>query len=124
MKLIDLSKLLAGKSGWVCLSKDNKKIIAEAKTLKELIKKLKNLKGLKGKKNKKKDNFTRWRSISALSKLHNIAVHIRTSNILSNYWRQLSLKLMLGINNATRWNSWYLLIKRAVSMQSKIMEIC
>ncbi len=96
----------------------------EASVCELLIEKLKNLKGLKGKKNKKKDDFTGQRSISALGKLHNITVHIRTSDILSDYWRQLSPKLILGINNATRWNSWYLLIKRAVSMRSKIIEIC
>ena len=89
-----------------------------------LIKKLKNLKGSKGRKNKKKDDFNRWRSISALGKLHNIAVHIKTSDILSDHWRQLSPNLMLGIDNVTRWNSWYLLIKRAVSKRSEIMEIC
>ena len=57
----------------------------EASVCELLIKKLKNIKGLKGRKNKKKDNFTGWRSIGALGKLHNIAVYIRTSNILSDY---------------------------------------
>ena len=89
-----------------------------------LIERLKNLKGSKGGKNKKKDDFTGWRSIGALGKLHNIAVYIRTSDILSDHWRQLSPNLMLGIDNATRWNSWYLLIKRAVNKRSEIMEIC
>jgi len=89
-----------------------------------LIEKLKTLKGSKGKKNKKKDDFTGWRSIGALGKLHNIAVHIKTSDILSDHWRQLSPNLMLGIDNATRWNSWYLLIKRAVCKRNEIMEIC
>ena len=88
-----------------------------------LIEKLKNLKGLKGRKNNKND-FTGWRSIGALGKLHNIAVYIKTSDILSDHWRQISPNLMLGIDNATRWNSWYLLIKRAVSKRSEIMEIC
>lgn len=89
-----------------------------------LIEKLKTLKGSKGKKNKKRDDFTGWRSIGALGKLHNIAVHIKTSDILSDHWRLLSPNLRLGIDNATRWNSWYLLIKRAVSKRSEIMEIC
>ena len=57
----------------------------EASVCELLIEKLKNIKGLKGRKNKKKDNFTGWRSIGALGKLHNIAVYIRTSNILSDY---------------------------------------
>jgi len=96
----------------------------EASVCELLIEKLKHLKGSKGRKNKKKDDFTGWRSIGALGKLHNIAVYIRTSNILSDYWRQLSPKLVLGIDNATRWNSWYLIIRRAVSKRSEIMEIC
>src|SRR2546423_1901119 len=89
-----------------------------------LIEKLKDLKGSKGRKNKKRDDFTGWRSIGALGKLHNIAVRIKTSDILSDHWRQLSPNLMLGIDNATRWNSWYLLVKRAVSKRSEVMEIC
>src|SRR2546423_5903582 len=89
-----------------------------------LIEKLKDLKGSKGRKNKKRDDFTGWRSIGALGKLHNIAVRIETSDILSDHWRQLSPNLMLGIDNATRWNSWYLLVKRAVSKRSEVMEIC
>lgn len=89
-----------------------------------LIEKLRNLKGSKGKKNKKKDDFTGWRSIGALGKLHNIAVYLKISDILSDHWRQLSPNLNLGIDNTTRWNSWYLLIKRAVSKRSEIMEIC
>ena len=40
-KNTDLSKLLKGKkSGWISISKDYKKIIAQGKTLQELVKKL------------------------------------------------------------------------------------
>lgn len=88
-----------------------------------LIERLKALRSSRNKR-KKKNDFAGWRSIGALGKLHNIAVYIRTSNILSDYWYQLSPNLKLGIDNATRWNSWYLLIKRAVSKRSEIMEIC
>ncbi len=40
MKSVNLRPVLKGRKGWVSLSKDYKKIIAEGETLKELIKKL------------------------------------------------------------------------------------
>ncbi len=43
MKPIDLRTLLQGKTGWVSISPDHKKIIAEARTLKTLVKKIKAL---------------------------------------------------------------------------------
>ena len=44
MKVIDLTKVLQGKTGkWVSISPDNKRIIADAKTPKELITKLKKM---------------------------------------------------------------------------------
>lgn len=41
MNHIDLTKVLKGKNNWVSLSKDYKRVIAEGKTLKELIAELK-----------------------------------------------------------------------------------
>lgn len=43
MKIVDLAKLLKGKTGWVSIAPDNKKVIAQAKNLKELVKKLKEM---------------------------------------------------------------------------------
>ncbi len=40
MGVINLTKTLKGKIGWISLSKDYKKVIAQAKTLKELVVKL------------------------------------------------------------------------------------
>lgn len=40
MGVVNLVKTLKGKTGWVSLSPDNKKIIAQGKTLKDLIQKL------------------------------------------------------------------------------------
>lgn len=43
MGIVNLTKLLQGKRGWVSLSTDNKKIIAQAETLKSLLTKLKKM---------------------------------------------------------------------------------
>lgn len=43
MKPIDLTKILQGKTGWASISRDNKKVIAQAKTLKTLVEKLKKM---------------------------------------------------------------------------------
>jgi hypothetical protein len=31
---------------------------------------------------------------------------------------------MLGLDNATRWNSWYMLLKRAVQKRAEIELMC
>ena len=43
MAVVNLTKILKGKSGWVSISKDNKKVIAQAKNLKNLVVKLKKM---------------------------------------------------------------------------------
>lgn len=43
MAVIDLTKTLKGKKGWVSVSPDNKKVIANGTTLKDLLVKLKKL---------------------------------------------------------------------------------
>jgi hypothetical protein len=80
----------------------------------------------KAKKGKKKarDDFIGWREVGALGKLHNIAVRIRRSSILSDHWRSISPMKVLGIDNVTRWNSWYLLIKVAIDKRPEIELMC
>lgn len=48
MQAISIDKTLQKKSGWLSISSDNKKIIAQGKTLQELIKKLKKMGNPKG----------------------------------------------------------------------------
>lgn len=48
MSFINLTKTLKGKTGWVSLSEDYKKVIAQGKSLKELIVKLKKIGNPKG----------------------------------------------------------------------------
>ncbi len=40
MAVVNLTKILKGKTGWVSISKDNKKLIAHARNLKNLVSKL------------------------------------------------------------------------------------
>lgn len=40
MAIINLTKTLKGKTGWVSVSSDNKRVIAQGKTLKELLRKI------------------------------------------------------------------------------------
>jgi hypothetical protein len=57
-------------------------------------------------------------------KLHNIAIKMRSSELLTSEWKDLAGKL-LGIDNATRWNSWYdPLLTTAVEKKNQLNEFC
>lgn len=64
-----------------------------------------------------------WFFNAALGKLHTIAVLIQSSTLLTDEWITMAHKA-LGINNATRWNSWYTLIVVALQKQEKLMVFC
>ena len=69
-----------------------------------------------------KDNeFKGWHNIPAMRKLHNIAVWLRSSSIHSDLWGD-QVGLRLGIDNGTRWNSWYKLIDNLIQKQSQIKQ--
>jgi hypothetical protein len=61
----------------------------------------------------KKAKTTGWRQIGALGKLHNLAVHIRSSEQRYNWFYELA-GVALGLDNDTRWNSWYLMLLTAL----------
>lgn len=61
-----------------------------------------------------------WREIGPLGKLHNIAVHIRSSEARYKTFRDLGAKKTLGLDNDTRWNSWYKLIERSVELKTHV----
>ena len=61
-----------------------------------------------------------WGSIDALRKLHFIAVFIRSSANRSDAWIEL-IGQCLGIDNATRWNSWYKVIEVATKHKGKFL---
>lgn len=60
-----------------------------------------------------------WSGIAPLRKLHNIAVLLRTSVILYQSWKS-AIGLVLGIDNATRWNSWFNMLDVAIRRRPRI----
>ena len=54
-----------------------------------------------------------------LQKLHKLAVWVRSSSLHSNLWDE-AVGLRLGIDNATRWSSWFVLIGKALKKQTQI----
>jgi hypothetical protein len=70
-------------------------------------------------KRKARNDTTGWRSIGPMGKLHNIAVFIRNSNIHNDIWEDIAGKA-LGIDNITRWNSWFLLLDAAINQEGAI----
>jgi len=69
----------------------------------------------------KDDEFGGWRDIPAIHKVHNIAVWLRNSSIHSDQWED-RVGLRLGIDNGTRWNSWFRLIDNVLRKQSQIKQ--
>ncbi|KAM4064013.1 transposase-like protein [Hirsutella rhossiliensis] len=54
-----------------------------------------------------------------MGKLHNIAVFIRNSTIHNDAWDDIAGKA-LGIDNITRWNSWFKLLDAAISQEGPL----
>ncbi|OWT42336.1 transposase-like protein [Pochonia chlamydosporia 170] len=71
-----------------------------------------------GKRKKRNDNGG-WRSIGPLGKLHNNAVFIRNSTVRNDAWDDIAGKA-LGIDNITRWNSWFKLLDAAISQEGPL----
>ncbi|KAM3446980.1 hypothetical protein NHJ6243_010196, partial [Beauveria neobassiana] len=57
-----------------------------------------------------------WRNVGPLGKLHNIAVFIRNSTIHNDAWDDIAGKA-LGLDNVTRWNSWFKLLDAAIRQE-------
>jgi len=60
-----------------------------------------------------------FRKLGPLGKLHNISVHIRASPQRTQDFKDLANK-MLPLDNATRWNSWYTMLKVALAKERDI----
>ncbi|EFZ03309.2 Ribonuclease H-like protein [Metarhizium robertsii ARSEF 23] len=58
---------------------------------------------------------------SPASKLHNLAVWLRNSSIHHDQWIE-AVGITLGIDNDTRWSSWYHLIKRTTRKEREIKD--
>jgi hypothetical protein len=67
----------------------------------------------------KKAQASGWRSIGPLGKLHNIAVNIRSSEQRYNEFKAKAGR-SLGLDNDTRWNSWYIMLTTGLKLQSAI----
>lgn len=63
--------------------------------------------------------FAGWENIPALKKLHHLAVFIRSSAIHSDDWREI-VQRALGIDNVTRWSSWYYVLSIAIKKRDEI----
>jgi hypothetical protein len=62
-----------------------------------------------------------WGATPALEKLHNLAVWLRYSTDHHDMW-MLEVGITLGIDNDTRWSSWFQVIKRANKKRDEIKE--
>ncbi|KAK2669137.1 hypothetical protein RAB80_014663 [Fusarium oxysporum f. sp. vasinfectum] len=71
-----------------------------------------------GRRNRRNDTAG-WRSIGPMGKLHNIAVFIRNSTVRNDAWDDIAGKA-LGIDNITRWNSWFKLLDAAISQEGPL----
>ncbi|XP_044716024.1 Ribonuclease H-like protein [Hirsutella rhossiliensis] len=60
-----------------------------------------------------------WSQLGPLGKVHNIAVHIRANDYRYNTFRQRAGKV-LGLDNDTRWNSWFLLLDTALEKEEHV----
>ena len=69
--------------------------------------------------NNRGKDFSGWESIPALKKLHNLAIFVRSSAIHSDDWRE-TVRRALGIDNITRWSSWYLVLNVAIDKRDEI----
>jgi hypothetical protein len=65
--------------------------------------------------------FSGWEGINALQKLHHLAVWLRSASIHSDNWRE-AVGRSLGIDNATRWSSWYKVISVALDKKAQIVQ--
>ena len=67
-----------------------------------------------------------WRRFGCLGKLHNLVIYIQSSPQRQERWREFSGGLNLRRDNATRWNSWYIAVERALRplMKVAIRDFC
>ena len=65
------------------------------------------------------DEFAGIENIATLWKLHRLCVWLRKSSIHATQWDD-AVGLRLGIDNKTRWSSWFLVIDRVLRKQDKI----
>lgn len=60
-----------------------------------------------------------WRRLGPLGKVHNISVHMRENDYRWNLFKKRAGR-SLGLDNDTRWNSWFLLLDVALNLQEYV----
>ncbi|KJZ68291.1 hypothetical protein HIM_12320 [Hirsutella minnesotensis 3608] len=60
-----------------------------------------------------------WSQMGPLGKLHNIAIHIRANDCRYKLFRQRAGRV-LGLDNDTRWNSWFLMLDTALDKEEHV----
>jgi hypothetical protein len=60
-----------------------------------------------------------WREMGPLGKVHNICIHMRASDYRYNLFRRRAGRV-LGLDNDTRWNSWFLLLDMTLKKEEQV----
>lgn len=66
-----------------------------------------------------RDELLGIQDMPTLRKLHDLAVWLRSSSLHADIWDD-NVGLRPGIDNRTRWSSWYMVIDSAIRKQSEI----
>ncbi|CAG9955471.1 unnamed protein product [Clonostachys rosea f. rosea IK726] len=60
-----------------------------------------------------------WRRLGPLGKVHNVSVHMRENDYRCNLFKKRAGR-SLGLDNDTRWNSWFLLLNAVLDLQGHV----
>ncbi|KAI7760066.1 hypothetical protein LZL87_014073 [Fusarium oxysporum] len=74
---------------------------------------------MQGWKKRKERGWSQLGPLGKLHKLHNTAIHIRANDYRYNLFQRHAGKV-LGLDNDTRWNSWFLLLDAALNKEDNI----
>jgi hypothetical protein len=66
-------------------------------------------------------DFDGIEGLPALQKLHGLAKWLRSHSTHSDHWDD-AVQLRLGIDNKTRWSSWYQIIDKALRKKPQIIQ--
>jgi hypothetical protein len=69
----------------------------------------------------KEKHFEGWGATPALQKLRHLAVWLRNSTLHADLWDD-AIGITLGVDNDTRWSSWYYVINRAIRKKDEIIK--
>ena len=70
------------------------------------------------------EEIEQWRKKGPLGKLHNFVVYIQGSVQREQHFWDFSGGASLSRDNATRWNSWYMMLYCAINLREAIEQYC